>query len=196
VTGVIGRWSPRRILFQTEFRTFGNRVKKEFVTTYAPPFTVTLIVASIATLAFARGNLNPRDNDDVAFIQKTATGIDRNWSLKREHPAARTLMRQVPLDVDESNRALESMYVTEVNFASFKDAHGKILAEGTRVGTAHTYGHAHSPENINDVLSDALKDSYANVLTDAELQAWFSGTSSGSTTAHTAESAEERPEAG
>src|SRR5258708_22289491 len=38
---------------------------------------------------------------------------------------------------------------TEVKFAFIlKDAHGKTLAEGMGTGSAHRYGHAHSPENI------------------------------------------------
>jgi hypothetical protein len=82
-----------------------------------------------------------------------------------------------------------------VKFAfTLKDARGKTLAQGSGTGTAHRYGHAHSPENINEVLSDALKEAYANVLADPELQkAWASGTASvAGTTVHAAESAEER----
>lgn len=230
------------------------RVKKEPVTTYARRFTVTLIVASIATLAFARGNLKEltvplkytpqegvhttsadvppallaqsvevrvedarnladplvigqgtggddkifpihADHDVIAFIQAMVTGISKEWSLKQDHPAARTLILQVTrFYVDESNKALGSMYGTEVKFAfTLKDARGNTLAEGTGNGTAHRYGHAHSPENINEVLSDALKEAYANVLADPGLQkAWISGTASAGTTTHAAESAEER----
>lgn len=135
------------------------------------------------------------DHDVIAFIQEMVTGIGKNWSLKQEHPAARTLILQVTrFYVDESNKALGSIYGTEVKFAFIlKDAHGKTLAEGTGAGTAHRYGHAHSPDNINEVLSDALKEAYANVLADPGLQkSWISGTASTSTTAHAAESAEER----
>ena len=212
---------------------------------------ITLIVASIASLAFARGNLKeltvplkyishdatPADlppallsqavdirvedarklgaplvigqgtggddklfpihagNDVIAFIQEMVTGVGKEWSLKQEHPAARTLILQVTrFYVDESNKALGSVYGTEVKFAFIlKDAQGKTLAEGTGVGTAHRYGHAHSPENINEVLSDSLKEAYANVLADPGLQkAWISGSASSSTTAPAAESAEER----
>lgn len=134
------------------------------------------------------------DHDVIAFIQEMVTGIGRNWSLKQEHPAARTLiLKVIRFYVDESNKALGSIYATEVKFAfTLKDARGNTLAEGIGTGTAHRYGHAHSPDNINEVLSDSLKEAYANVLADAGLQkAWISGTSS-SSTAHSAESAEER----
>jgi uncharacterized lipoprotein YajG len=135
------------------------------------------------------------DHDVIAFIQEMVTGISKDWTLKQEHPAARTLILQVTrFYVDESNKALGSIYSTEVKFAfTLKDARGKTLAQGTGTGTAHRYGHAHSPENINEVLSDALKEAYANVLADPELQkAWASGTSSGAAATHAAESAEDR----
>jgi uncharacterized lipoprotein YajG len=135
------------------------------------------------------------DHDVIAFIQEMVTGISKDWTLKQERPAARTLILQVTrFYVDESNKALGSIYGTEVKFAfTLKDARGKTLAQGTGTGTAHRYGHAHSPENINEVLSDSLKEAYANVLADPELQkAWASGASSGGTTAHAADSAEER----
>ena len=57
----------------------------------------------------------------------------------------------------------------------------------------HRYGKAHGPQNINEVLSDALKEAYAKVLADPGLQrAWISGTASVAATALSAESAEER----
>jgi len=135
------------------------------------------------------------DHDVIAFIQEMVTGVGKEWSLKQEHPAARTLVLQVTrFYVDEGNKALGSVYGTEVKFAFvLKDAHGKALAEGTGTGTAHRYGKAHSPENINEVLSDALKEAYANVLADQGLQkAWISGAVSVSNAAPAAESAEER----
>ena len=135
------------------------------------------------------------DHDVIAFIREMVTGISKEWSLKQEHPAARTLILQVTrFDVDESNKALGSIYATEVKFAfTLKDAHGKTLAEGMGTGTAHRYGHAHSPENINEVLSDSLKEAYANVLADAGLQkAWVTGTGSASATSRAGDSAEER----
>jgi len=135
------------------------------------------------------------DRDVIAFIQEMVTGISKDWTLKQEHPAARSLILHVTrFYVDESNKALGSIYSTEVKFAfTLKDGRGKTLAQGSGTGTAHRYGHAHSPENINEVLSDALKEAYANVLADPELQkSWASGTASGGTAARSTESAEDR----
>jgi hypothetical protein len=121
------------------------------------------------------------DHGVAAFVQEVATSVAKEWSLKTDHPAARTLILQLTrFNIDESNKALGSIYGGEVKFAYIlKDARGRTLAEGTGSGTAHRYGHAHSPENINEVLSDALKEAYANVLGDKPLQtAWISGTRS------------------
>jgi hypothetical protein len=138
------------------------------------------------------------DHDVIAFIHEMITGVSKEWSLKQERPVSRTLVLQVTrFDVDEANKALGSVYGTEVKLAFvLKDARGKTLAEGMGTGTAHRYGKAHSPENINEVLSDALKEAYANVLADPTLQkAWISGTGSvaaASTSTRSAESAEDR----
>lgn len=138
------------------------------------------------------------DHDVIAFIKEMITGVSKEWTLKQEHPATRTLILQVArFDIDESNKALGSIYGTEVKLAFIlKDAHDNTLAEGMGTGTAHRYGKAHSPENVNEVLSDALKEAYANVLADPVLQkAWISGVSSSPAVASTAratESAEER----
>lgn len=137
------------------------------------------------------------DHDVIAFVQEASTGIGKEWSLKQEKPAARTLVLQLArFNIDESNKALGSIYAGDVKFAYvLKDARGRTLAEGTGSGTAHRYGHAHSPDNINEVLSDALKEAYANVLADKPLQAaWVSGkaTTSSPAAAGTGESAEDR----
>lgn len=135
------------------------------------------------------------DHDVIAFIQEMVTGLSKQWSLEQEHPAARLLILQVMrFDLDESNKALGSIYAGEVRLGFIlKDARGKRLAEGTGSGSAHRYGHAHSVGNINEVLSDALKEAYANVLADKGLQtAWVSGTAAGNPSAHAADTAEER----
>jgi hypothetical protein len=140
------------------------------------------------------------DHDVIPFIQEMLSGISKDWTIKQEHAAPRILIVQVArFDVDEANKALGSIYSTEVKLAfTLKDAHGRTLAEGMGSGTAHRYGHAHSPENISEVLSDSLKEAYANVLSDSGLQkAWISGSgsaagSTGSASAPAKESAEER----
>jgi len=70
---------------------------------------------------------------------------------------------------------------------------GNNLAEG--VGTAAPTATACSQpgKHQRKFLSDALKEAYANVFADPGLQkSWISGAATSGTTAHTAESAEER----
>jgi uncharacterized lipoprotein YajG len=118
------------------------------------------------------------DQDPIGYLRDVLAGVANQWGLKLETPAARTLTVQVTrFFIDESNKALGSVYGTEVKLAyTLTDAKGNTLATGATSGTAHRYGHAHSPANINEVLSDALKEAYANVLGDQALQtAWVGG---------------------
>lgn len=118
------------------------------------------------------------DREVRAFLQETLVQVATEWSLKQAKPAARVLTIQITgFDVDESNKAVGSMYSTDVKLAfSLADASGRVLATGVGSGSTHRYGRAHSPDNINEVLSDALKEAFANVLSDQTLQtAWASG---------------------
>jgi len=134
------------------------------------------------------------DRSVIDYVRESLAGTAKDWGLHTEAPAARLLVIQLTrFDLDESNKALGSVYGTEVKFAyTLKDAKGSVLAEGATSGTAHRYGHAHSVDNCNEVLSDALKEAFANVLADVNLQsAWVSGRQSG-THAAPAETPEER----
>lgn len=137
------------------------------------------------------------DREVRAFIQETLTAIGNEWSLKQEGTPARVLTIKITgFDIDESNKALGSLYSAEAKLAfALADGQGRVLATGIGSGSTHRYGRAHSPDNINEVLSDALKEAYANVLADQTLQnAWVSGKSTGTAAAKAqpAESVEER----
>ncbi len=117
------------------------------------------------------------DRDIVAFIQETVADIASQWSVKQEKSANRILTLQlIRFDVDESNKAVGSVYTSDVKLAFvLKDAQGKTLSEGNGSGGTHRYGKGHSGENCNEVLSDALKEAFANVISNGELQAaWAS----------------------
>jgi hypothetical protein len=115
------------------------------------------------------------DRDVIAFVQETVDGIAGNWSIKQQKSADRILTLQlVRFDVDESNKAVGSVYTSDVRFAfTLKNAQGKTLAEGTASGGTHRYGKGHSGQNCNEVLSDALKESFAGVISNSQmLGAW------------------------
>jgi len=115
------------------------------------------------------------DSDVIAYVQETVSDIAKQWSVNQDKSAGRTLTLQLlRFDVDESNKAVGSVYTSDVKFAFvMKDARGKTLAEGTGSGSTHRYGKGHSGQNCNEVLSDALKEAFANVMSNGELQsAW------------------------
>ncbi|HJW91994.1 MAG TPA: SHOCT domain-containing protein [Thermoanaerobaculia bacterium] len=126
------------------------------------------------------------DRSVIDYVRESLTDTAKQWGLHVEPSAARVLVVQLTrFSIDESNKALGSVYGTEVKFAfALKDAKGSVLAEGATSGTAHRYGHAHSVDNCNEVLSDALKEAFSNVLSNADLQsAWVSGKRTGTVSA-------------
>src|SRR4051794_15326724 len=58
------------------------------------------------------------DHDVAAFVQEVATSVAKEWALKPDRPAVRTLVLQLTrYNIDESNKALGSVYGAEVKFA-------------------------------------------------------------------------------
>lgn len=129
------------------------------------------------------------ETDVVAYVTETTRAVGEEWGLKTSSPADRLLTIKVTrFFVDESNKALGSIYQAEVKLAfSLQDAAGKTIDDGIASGDATRYGRSASTENYNEVLSDALKDAFANVLSDPGLQAaWSSGQASGPSSSGTA----------
>lgn len=138
-------------------------------------------------------------SDVIAYLTDTVRQVASDWGVKTADKPDRVLTLKVArFFVDESNKALGSVYAAEVKFTyTLADASGKKLIEGAASGSAHRYGRARSADNCNEVLSDSLKEAFANVISDPRLQeAWASGKASGGSTAGggspAAESVEER----
>ncbi|HEY8713311.1 MAG TPA: YajG family lipoprotein [Thermoanaerobaculia bacterium] len=114
--------------------------------------------------------------DIKPFLEETLESVAKSFGLKvSEKGGDRTLVVTVTrFFIDEGNKALGSVYSSEVKLAyTLKTSGGKTLTEGATTGSAHRYGRAHSEQNINEVLSDALKEAFANVLDESKLQdAW------------------------
>lgn len=136
--------------------------------------------------------------DVIAYVKESAQQIASNWGMKLGSGSDRVLtLRLARFFVEESNKAVGSMYASEAKLAFIlSDKAGKTIAEGAASGEAHRYGRARSADNCNEVLSDALKEAFAGVLSDARLQSgWVSGktTAAASTSqAQSKETAEER----
>lgn len=116
--------------------------------------------------------------DIKPFIDETLESVAKSFGLKvNEKGGERSLNVTVTrFYIDEGNKALGSVYSSEVKLGyTLKSSGGRTLAEGATTGSAHRYGRAHSEENINEVLSDALKEAFANVLDDSKLQEAWAG---------------------
>ncbi len=114
-------------------------------------------------------------NDPLAWandvLKKTAT----DWGVKTADKASLSLAgKLVRLRVLESRKAVGSTYTAEVQVSfALKDARGGTLWEGAVAGDATRYGRKLSDENVNEVLSDATKQAYANLFNTSALQdAW------------------------
>lgn len=140
------------------------------------------------------------ESEVVPYLKETLIAVAKDWAIKTDPPADRVLTFTVKqFFVDESNKALGSVYQAEVKLAfTLHDAKGTTIDDGITSGDATRYGRSGSSENYNEVLSDALKDVFANVLSDPGLQAaWASGKASGplaSTTAAKDDEPKETPE--
>jgi len=118
-----------------------------------------------------------------------------DWGIRVDDKAPLTLVSKIiRFKVSESDKAVGSTYNADVQVAmTLKDGQGRTLWEGTAPGDATRYGKSRSEENINEVLSDALKEAYAQGLADSGLQnAWLgkSAPMAGSSSAPSAKPAE------
>jgi hypothetical protein len=136
-------------------------------------------------------------SDVIAYVNDTLKQVSVGWGLTDADPKQRILIiRMTRFFVDESNKALGSVYTAEVKLAYvLTDAEGKRLSEGIGSGAAHRYGRSRSSDNCSEVLSDALKEAFADALSTSQLQtAWISGKASATSTSQSSpkESIEER----
>jgi hypothetical protein len=123
-------------------------------------------------------------SDVVSYMRETLQSVASDWGLKAGDPKQRVLtLKVMRFFVEESNKAVGSVYASEVKFTYvLSDGAGKRLAEGAGSGSAHRYGRARSADNCSEVLSDAMKEAFGDVLSSASLQsAWSSGKAAGVT---------------
>lgn len=114
-------------------------------------------------------------NDVVGWADEVLRKNAADWGIKTAADAPLMLRGKLTrVRTLESNKALGSTYNAEVQVAfSLGNAAGQTLWEGSAAGDATRYGKSRSEENTNEVLSDAIKEAYANLFNDAGLQnAW------------------------
>ncbi len=72
--------------------------------------------------------------------------------------------------------AEENTYSTQVNVRfRLEETGGDLLWEGIAAGDAHQWGRSFSDENYNEQISDALKKTFANLVSNSGFQAAWSG---------------------
>lgn len=114
--------------------------------------------------------------DVVQFVKDVANTLASSSGLKTAAPADRQLrIRLTRFWVNESNKAVGSMYGADVQFAYvLTDAAGVTISEGASSASANRYGRAGSGENCAEVLSDALKEAFLGTLGDSKVQTGWS----------------------
>jgi uncharacterized lipoprotein YajG len=117
------------------------------------------------------------DDDDHLFPWVSTTSVPefakevfvrtvQGWGVRIEQGSDLTLaVRLARFFVSEKDQAVGSSYTAEVRVAfELKGKDGSLLSSGVSAGDARRYGRKRSAENCNEVLSDALKAAYANLL--------------------------------
>ena len=115
-------------------------------------------------------------NDVIAWANEALKKNAADWGIKTSPDAPLILAGKLTrFRVLESNKAVGSTYNAETQVAfTLQDSKGRTLWEGAASGDATRYGKSRSPENTSEVLSDAIKEAYANLFNDAGLQnAWL-----------------------
>jgi hypothetical protein len=128
------------------------------------------------------------------FAKKALADNVAGWGIKVTPGADRVLtVKLVRFFVSENPKAIGAMFGSEVRtIVSYAD-HRKVVWEGTATGSTHRYG-KRNDENVNEVLSDAIKEAYANALSDAGLAQALSGKAPAMAPAAPAASASKAPE--
>jgi hypothetical protein len=109
---------------------------------------------------------------DGAFKQSAASAGIR---VSPDAPLALTA-KLTGLKLTAVTKAFGSTYNAEIQLTYIlTDGKGRTLWQGAAEGSANRYGKARSAENANEVLADAVKEAFGNVLNDAGLQGAWGG---------------------
>jgi hypothetical protein len=128
------------------------------------------------------------DDDDHLFPWRSTTSIHeftkevfvrtvQGWGIRIEEGTDLILVvRLTRFFVSEKDQAVGSSYTADVRVAFELRTHdGELLSSGVASGDATRYGRKRSADNCNEVLSDAMKESYASLFDQPGLQAAWSG---------------------
>ena len=115
-------------------------------------------------------------NDVVAFVKGVMHDQMERWGVATGDGDLVLEGELTNYEVTERNQALGATYRAEVELSfALKDRSGKELWTGDAYGDATRYGKAYSKENCNEVLSDALLEAWANLLSNYGLHTAWDG---------------------
>jgi uncharacterized lipoprotein YajG len=128
------------------------------------------------------------DDDDRLFpivtsvpVQEYVNGAVKqmvtSYGVRSANSGGRRIRIRVSrFNILEGNKAVGSTYAAEVHLAYTFESGGSQLMDGATSGAASRYGRARSVANISEVVSNALKEAFDNLLNDYRLQeAWKTG---------------------
>jgi hypothetical protein len=114
-------------------------------------------------------------NDVPAYTKEVFLQVASQWGLKVVPGSSRVLkVKCVRFFVSQNHKTIGAMFAGEARFIFTLTERGRVLWEGTVSGSAHRYG-KRNEENLNEVLSDSLKEAYANGVSDPSLVLAMSG---------------------
>jgi uncharacterized membrane protein (UPF0136 family) len=115
-------------------------------------------------------------NDVAAFVSGVIDEVTRDHGIQLADDAPIVLVVKLTrFRVEETNRPVGATYVAIVGLTGeLRATSGEKLWSGVVTGDASRWGRKFNNTNCDEVLSDALLEAYANLLSTEELQdAWI-----------------------
>ncbi len=113
--------------------------------------------------------------DDVGpFVAGALEELANEWDLRTKDGSGLTLaVILTRFKAQETNQAVGATYNANCRLSAELKRGGKELWSGTATGDATRYGKKFSNDNVNEVLSDALLEAFADLLSNGGLhRAW------------------------
>ncbi len=120
-----------------------------------------------------RGRLTAT-NDVGAFVSEHCAELAADWGIQVDDGSGLVLdVALISFKVTETNQAVGATYEAETRFSAKLLRGGSEVWSGTARGDATRYGQKFSNANVNEVLSDALLEAFATLLSSPGLHgAW------------------------